>query len=1140
MSKIRKKLLENKKEIGFCSCVIKVKEKKGIEENKDINSNNAKVWLEHFNDIMSEDMKNMMNNKNRLKLHKSLNLINKLQLCNNRVGCKNINVLLNNPFGFDLNKIVHKRIKEKENENNNNNFDDDKVNISTELSRNNTKVSYDDYIWNNEMKRYMSLKESQIVYQFNGRNSKRNKTCFDICNSSHHNRSMRDKMEILKSENLYINNNYDDNNRYNISLRNVNMNNNLSISKKKEESTIFNNNNNKEHAKTEAYLKISSNKKKKQNITYDSNYENRLNNYNYHDVYINQKEKKDVLNNEIFNESYDIKYKTIQQNYNNILIIQDKNNKKAKIVANKKVEVGQILFIEHELLETAILFDDLWETFNMLNENQKKQIDYIIHLKYYKSEYDNITNINNNEPVIKEDVYLEEKKYIPYRNDNNIYNHHRNKNIITNENVTVFKEFANNNNNSNSNNSNNNNNNSNSNNSNNNNSNNNNSNNNNSNIYKKSINNSRNDTFINKLMQFEKFTDVLKNSFISSSNRSKIKLFKHASFLNHSCFPNASYCFIDDKNICLLAMRTINMYDEITISLINELYTSIQYRNEKLNRIKNITCSCNRCLQIIDEERNILCAVCKYSYVSKKINKKYVSRIMYQQKDFKENDDKNEIDRKNQSHNNNFLKHNTLNRGEIDIMNNTPNYKNKEIFDENNLYKYSNTTNYNKTHLKEYEYNNISDLGKNNIAAENIEGNIIYPSDITYANFLNNSENSKIHNTDNINKSQNLLFGMKYKISQNKLDHAKKLDEISIEQYIPHNNKSIHNICNNKNFCSTNENPYEFNKSKIELIIKNNIKKRLYEKDKIEDPNMFNSENALLSATALYNNKNNNKHNNKHNNKYSNIKNCACNNNNNTDIEENGCLTNNNINLNVIYNSHLPLSIKLKNNFLHILNVKNAEDEKIGYCKFVNNEEWICTICNNSISEYVMPLKSEYFFIIQYNTIKEKINTNNFELPLLISNIEETLSYIISILGEKHWLYASFNYIIADICFSLYTTNSLNKNYISTCFNAFYNFFYFIQIQCPQAIHTDLVPLVLKFFIICIYTGNYNTIYNLATSGFLELIKQKYGSWDVSYICLQRAFKMCYEHMNNRKIIDRSTILTLADIANNNILNMVH
>ncbi|SOV25545.1 conserved Plasmodium protein, unknown function [Plasmodium sp. DRC-Itaito] len=85
-----------------------------------------------------------------------------------------------------------------------------------------------------------------------------------------------------------------------------------------------------------------------------------------------------------------------------------------------------------------------------------------------------------------------------------------------------------------------------------------------------------------------------------------------------------------------------------------------------------------------------------------------------------------------------------------------------------------------------------------------------------------------------------------------------------------------------------------------------------------------------------------------------------------------------------------------------------------------------------------------------------------------------------------------------------------------------------------------LVPLVLKFFIICIYTGNYNTIYNLVTSGFLELIKQKYGSWDVSYICLQRAFKMCYDHMNNRKPVDRATILTLADIANNNILNMVH
>ncbi|KNG77289.1 hypothetical protein PFMG_03478 [Plasmodium falciparum IGH-CR14] len=1115
MSKIRKKLLENKKEIGFCSCVIKVKEKKEIEENKDINGNKAKVWLEHFNDIISEDIKNMMNNKNRLKLHKSLNLINNLQLYNNRVGGKNINVLLNNPFGFDLNKIVNEKIKEKENQNNNNNFDDDKVNNSTELSRNNTKVSYDDYIWNNEMKRYMSLKESQSVYQFNGTNSKRNKTCFDVSNSNHHNRSMNDKMKILKSENLYINNN-DDNNRYNISLRNVDVHNNLSISKKKEESTIFNNNNNiddDEHTKKkETYLKISSNKKNNNKITYDFNHINQRNNYNYHGLYINEKEKKDRLNNEIFNESYDIKYKTIQQNYNNILIIQDKNNKKAKIVANKKVEVGQILFIEHELLETAILFDDLWETFNMLNEDQKKQIDYIIHLKYYKNEYDNVTNINNNEPVIKEDGYLKEKKNIPHRNDNNTNNDHHNKNNMTNQNAMVFKEFTNSNNN----------------------------NNNNNNIYKESINNFRNDRFIDKLIQFEKFTDILKNSFISSSNKSKIKLFKHASFLNHSCFPNASYCFIDDKNICLLAMRTINMYDEITISLINELYTSIQYRNEKLNKIKNITCSCNRCLQIIDEERNILCAACKYSYVSKKINQNYMPTIMYQQKNFKQKDDKNENDMENQSHNNNLLKYNTLNGEEKNSIN-TTNYKNKEIFDENNLYKYSNTTNYNETHINEYEYNNISknNLGKNNIVSEKIQGNITYPSDIAYTNLLNDSEDSKIHNADNINKSQNLLFGMKYKeISQNKLDHEKRLDEIYVEHHLPRNNKSLHNICNNNTFCLANENVYDFNKSKTELIIKNNIKKRTNKKDNIEDPNMFNSENALLSSTSLYNNKYNNDKNNR-NNKYNNIKNYGCNNN-NMGIEQTRCLTNNNINLNVLCNSHLPFSIKLKNNFLHILNVKNAEDEKIGYCKFVNNEEWICAICNNSISKYVMPLKSEYYFIIQYNAIKEKINTNNFELSILISNIEETLSYIISILGEKHWLYASFNYIIADICFSLYTMNSLNENYISTCFNAFYNFFYFIQIQCPQAIHTDLVPLVLKFFIICIYTGNYNTIYNLATSGFLELIKQKYGSWDVSYICLQRAFKMCYEHMHNRKIMDRTTILTLADMANNNILNMVH
>ncbi|SOV22468.1 SET domain protein, putative [Plasmodium sp. DRC-Itaito] len=1062
MSKIRKKLLENKKEIGFCSCVIKVKEKKGTEENKDVNGNNAKVWLEHFNDIISEDIKNMMNNKNRLKLHKSLNLINNLQLYNNSVGCKNMNVLLNNPFGFDLNKIVYEQIKENKNKSKNknknyNNFDNDRVNISTELSRNITKVSCDDYIWNNKLKRYMSLKESENLYQNNETNFKRNKTCFDMSNSNHHNRSMTDNIKILKSENVYINNNYD-NNIYNNSLRYLNMHNNLSVSNKKEESTILYNNNN-EDSKKETYLKTSSNRN--QNITYDSNCKYRQHNNN---LYINEKEKIDILKKEIIIQSYDIKYKTMQQNYNNIIIIQDKSNNKTKIVANKKVEVGQILFIEHELLETAILFDDLWETFNMLNEDQKKQIDYIIHLKYYKNEYDNIININNKETVIKEDKYLEEKKNITYTNYNNTYNH-------------------------------------------------------NNNIYKESINNFKNDTFIDKLIKFEKFTDILKNSFISSSNKSKIKLFTHASFLNHSCFPNASYCFIDDKHICLLAMRTINMYDEITISLINELYTSIQYRNEKLNKMKNITCSCNRCLQIIDEERNILCAVCKYSYVSKKINQKYMSTIMYQQNDFKENDDKNENDTKNESNNNNFLKHNTLNGSKRDVIN-TPNCKNREIFDENNLFKYNNT-NYKETHLNEYNHINTHKIAKNNIDFHKIEG------DITYIDYINN-DGSKRHNTDNIYESQNLLFDKKYKIYENKLDHEKRLDEISVEHYIPHSNKNNHNIYNNKTSFSSNKNPYEFNKNKIDLIIKNNIKKkRPYEKDKIEDPNMINSAKDFLTATSVYNNKYNN-------NKYNLYKN------NNIDIEQNFCSPNNNINSNIKYNSHLSLSIKLKNNFLHILNVKNAEDEKIGYCKFANNEEWICAICNNSISKYVMPLKSEYFFILQYNIIKEKINTNNFELPLLINNIEDTLSYIISILGEKHWLYASFNYIIADICFSLYTTNILNKNYISICFNAFYNFFYFIQIQCPQAIHTDLVPLVLKFFIICIYTGNYNTIYNLVTSGFLELIKQKYGSWDVSYICLQRAFKMCYDHMNNRKPVDRATILTLADIANNNILNMVH
>ncbi|VTZ68322.1 SET domain protein, putative [Plasmodium chabaudi chabaudi] len=984
------KILENANEVGFCSRIVKLQggkyEKNSKKDEKQENIvNRPRKWLDYFNDIVKDELKDTNSNKYDIINNNSEIII---PLLKNHINC---GLLLNNPFDFKLNakngwyEENKKPIKETSKK-------DRYLNMQkgTFLRGNrikNNKITFDDLIWDNKLKKYVNVRNQQFHKDVNNLHyakqaynelihekkkkilKKFNKNNVIEFKGQKQNASLKSHMDLKNTCPNKLGSQERDKRIRNNSFWLCGFNNCDRRNKKS-------NNKNVQIVDTQAY--IGGNKNSCEHNYDHCTDENMIKKVFERDLSTIGYE----VENEIRFQSESIKNVLIKDKYDNIIMTQDKECGKIKLVANKNIEIGDVIFIEECFLETSIELDDLWTAFNSLNNEQKTQLNYItefinINKKNKKKDID-IYHQTKNSILKKPDQNENKNRYISYqdraksdyendyvldkpsnfeeREEGNIYKHSFS-NIGSSENYVPKMDTEK--------------------------------------IKFTRIESSKADFFkrettddeqyINNLIKFENFTDILKNSFISPKNKNNILLFKKAYFINHSCFPNSSYCFMDNNKICFIAMRKINMYDEISISFINELYASIEYRKKKLNDIKNISCSCNRCLQIIDENRNILCSFCKYVYVKKRVDDQYKKAM----------ETKNELLLENEK---NKLGGQLVGNFGINTVGQTP--KKTESVDNGNM------------------------------ESKEINDNI-------YMNKINYSKSQ--------NKRNNLSEKMQY--------------------------------LNINNYASQNESLKEYKKE-------NEVQ-----------------ENYKLSKV-----------------------------------------------------SNLENNINLDSNLLDILNTKSVE-EQIGYCKLHNNNTWKCDRCIENISEYSIPLSSEALFIKEYTIIKEKINNEKCDIESIISKIEKSLLYVIAILGKKHWLYAAFNYLIADLCFSLYNNNHIDysgyNNY--SCYNvhkksdvpskeillkgfkSFHNFLDFIQINCPYTIHTDLVPLVLKFLIILIYTYNYESFYDFAKSGFLELIKQKYGAWDISYISLLYSFKICCEQINNSGPQNIKILFSLAELAKMNM-----
>jgi SET domain-containing protein len=74
-------------------------------------------------------------------------------------------------------------------------------------------------------------------------------------------------------------------------------------------------------------------------------------------------------------------------------------------------------------------------------------------------------------------------------------------------------------------------------------------------------------------------------------------LFKSASFLNHSCKPNAYRSFFreDSSVLFVKAVRDIDLDEEVTVSYVNSLF-DFEARQEALRELYQFECKCERCI----------------------------------------------------------------------------------------------------------------------------------------------------------------------------------------------------------------------------------------------------------------------------------------------------------------------------------------------------------------------------------------------------------------------------------------------------------------------------------------------------------------------------------------------------------------
>ncbi|CAA9987370.1 SET domain protein, putative [Plasmodium knowlesi strain H] len=1062
-------MADNPNEVEFCCRVIKWQGKNNECKNNQRNERSPKVWLDYYNDVVRDDLKD-------IKVNTLFNV--KRDMLTKRVYPKNKNsaLLLHNPFDFSLKK-KHNRNEGKSNSG----VKSAHCNVSTERKK---KIFFEDFVWNNELKRYVKLeridgrqhkKHGEHAMQSGaprqgancGKSIRRSNSCMGLDNragpiNNQTNGASQQKYTCLSgacalatyqqkngfaeipeppveesnvrrcfypggAQKEYSNghpgatpNGYP--NDHPNGYPNDHPNGYPNDHPNGYPNDHPNGYPHERHrvdpiaARSAGRLDDRSADPSAFLAAYQRGYEGAeprtytSSNYNAAVATYPNAPTTDVahriseeLKTMILEKSQALKNDTMRNNHGeNILMVQDEKTGRAKIVANKRIEIGQVIFIEECVLETSILLENLWDTFYSLDNDQKTKLDKICEYMNMGKENRRGTHMHTGvSPRVAEEELPKlvsiltdgsehttgkgggnRTRLISYcrsaENENEKCKRRIAHGTLTGSNFQDGGE-------------------------------------------EKKKKKSTKGNFVNDLIKFETFTDILKNSFISPKDKTKIMLFQYASLLNHSCFPNASYSYIDINRICFISMRTINRYEEITISLIDELYASIHHRRSKLNEVKNGTCFCNRCSQIIDEERHILCPLCKYSYVRKEIDLKSL---------------------KNGYHNGGT---NATHLGDASEPSSVGTFQGGVI-----------QTRQTPTQVISTGEKVGTPLG------ESLPG-------------YTRPTQKKIH----------------LEREEAKISYFSSQSVVEDTRYYSGTANKSEDIITKKNMTKMEKDSEEPSMRSISRTDKAELSKDIQKKM----PNA-----RILPWEEDINNRN----------KVPGVK------------------------FNIL---KFEQSLNIGNILMLIWNTQNERNE-IGYCKFQNNEElWICDTCGEEVSSCALPVESEKNFTKEYTVLREIINNYQFDSEYSVDNIlntiERSLVYIIGILGEKHWLYASFNYLMADLCFSLCCYSSDESNwdrYLLKGFNSFQNFLWFIQTRSPHSIHTDLVPLVLKFFLVCIYTCNYKTLYEFARSGFLELIRQKYGPWNIPFICLHLSFEMCYAHINCTLPICREILLVLANM----------
>jgi hypothetical protein len=122
------------------------------------------------------------------------------------------------------------------------------------------------------------------------------------------------------------------------------------------------------------------------------------------------------------------------------------------------------------------------------------------------------------------------------------------------------------------------------------------------------------ESFIDPLAVERRLHMAIQNSFQCSDEheRNCLGMWFTASFISHSCVPNAAGVVEDDTGLFqLVAQRPIKKGEELSISYISEddLRYSTSYRRTQLAKTRRFICACPRCAGK-DEIKPAACFVC--------------------------------------------------------------------------------------------------------------------------------------------------------------------------------------------------------------------------------------------------------------------------------------------------------------------------------------------------------------------------------------------------------------------------------------------------------------------------------------------------------------------------------------------------